>query len=276
MVGAPDLDGRLALDANGLGRLRMAARQNSPEAVREVAQQFEAMLLNMMLKSMRDATPSDGPFDNEQTRSFTAMLDQQLSQSLAGRGTGLADVLVRQLTQSAGVRPLEAPSAPIAVPSAAAGTLPPHAAAFRQGMLPHAVQASRDSGIPAHFMVGQAALESGWGQHEIRHADGRPSHNLFGIKATGNWHGKVAETMTTEYVNGEKLQRVEKFRAYDSYADAFKDFAGLISKNPRYRAAMNNLQQPDGYARALQQAGYATDPDYADKLIRVIQHTSSA
>lgn len=288
-----DLGGKLAIDSQGLNSLRTAARENSPEAIRETARQFEAMFLNMMLKSMRDATPQESMFESDQTRTYTAMLDQQLSQSLASKGMGLADVLIRQLTRSAGSLPPETVAAdglPASrnaawaagqqagdIPdSAAMRNLPGHVADFQQRMIGDAREASRVSGIPARFMVGQAALESGWGRHEIRHADGRPSHNLFGIKATGNWNGKVVETLTTEYINGEKLQRVERFRAYDSYADAFKDFANLISNNPRYQAVMHNLQQPDGYARALQQAGYATDPDYADKLIKVIQRTSPA
>src|SRR5690606_39082657 len=153
---------------------------------------------------------------------------------------------------------------------------PEHAGNFQQKMMGYAQEASLASGIPAKFMVGQAALESGWGKHEIKHADGSPSHNLFGIKATGNWNGKVAETMTTEYINGEKIQRVEKFRAYDSYAESFKDFANLISKNPRYQAVMDNVQHLSSYAQELQKAGYATDPKYADKLIKVVQQTTAA
>jgi len=314
MINQPDLSSKLALDSNGLNNLRAAAKENSPEAIRETAKQFEAMFLNMMLKSMRDATPQESMFESDQTRTYTAMLDQQLSQSLASKGMGLADVLIRQLTKSANSLPPEAISAgPFsasqgvaqsagqlsgfvpqdggevsAIPAAliqgmvqefsppATRNQPEHVANFQQRMIGHAQEASRATGIPAQFMVGQAALESGWGKHEIKHADGRPSYNLFGIKATGNWNGKVAETMTTEYINGEKVQRVEKFRAYDSYADSFRDFANLISKTPRYQAVMNNLQHLNGYAHALQQAGYATDPSYADKLIKVIQRTSAA
>jgi len=298
VINQPDLSSKLALDSNGLNNLRAAAKENSPEAIRETAKQFEAMFLNMMLKSMRDATPQEGMFESDQTRTYTAMLDQQLSQSLASKGMGLADVLIRQLTKTTGtVAPdmpmngtgaAEKPEEMSAIPSALIQKMAQslnaasprheagHAGNFQQRMMGYAQEASLKSGIPAQFMVGQAALESGWGKHEIKHADGSPSYNLFGIKATGNWNGKVAETMTTEYINGEKVQRVEKFRAYDSYADAFRDFANLISKNPRYQAVMRNLQHPDGYAHAMQQAGYATDPNYADKLIKVIQRTSAA
>ncbi len=298
MINQPDLSSKLVLDSNGLNNLRVAAKENSPEAIRETAKQFEAMFLNMMLKSMRDATPQESMFESDQTRTYTAMLDQQLSQSLASKGMGLADALIRQLTKSAstispesqmpGFSAPEKPDEVSAIPQALIQKMaqslnaasPRHQAGhtgnFQQSMMGYAQEASLESGIPAQFMVGQAALESGWGKHEIKHADGSPSYNLFGIKATGNWHGKVAETMTTEYINGEKIQRVEKFRAYDSYAESFKDFAGLISKNPRYQGVMDNLQQLPAYAQALQKAGYATDPNYADKLIKVVQRTSAA
>ena len=125
-------------------------------------------------------------------------------------------------------------------------------------------------------MIGQAALESGWGKREIKSKDGTPSYNLFGIKATAGWKGKVVETVTTEYVNGEKQKHVTKFRAYDSYADSFKDFAKLMQNNPRYQGVMSNLHSPDSYAQAMQKAGYATDPNYANKLASVINKVVTA
>jgi flagellar protein FlgJ len=138
-------------------------------------------------------------------------------------------------------------------------------------MAKHAAEASRTTGVPAHLMLGQAALESGWGKRELKGADGTPSNNLFGIKATDNWDGKVIEATTTEYIHGVKQKRIEKFRAYDSYADSFKDFANMMSNNPRYNKVMANLDNVNGYAQAMQKAGYATDPNYASKLANVIQ-----
>lgn len=140
----------------------------------------------------------------------------------------------------------------------------------------HAQEASQATGIPARFMLGQAALESGWGKREIRAADGTPSHNLFGVKAGGSWKGAVVETVTTEYVNGVAQKSVERFRAYDSYADAFRDYANLLRGNPRYAGVMAQAAQgmnADGFAHGLQRAGYATDPNYADKLSRIIKTT---
>lgn len=119
-------------------------------------------------------------------------------------------------------------------------------------------------------MIGQAALESGWGKREIKGSDGTSSHNLFGIKANASWKGKVVEAMTTEYVNGIKQKRIEKFRAYDSYAETFQDFAKLMKNNPRYERVMANLDNVNNYAAAIQKSGYATDPNYASKLISVV------
>ena len=298
MIDSANLSGKLALDANNLDRLKRAAHDNSPAALKAAASQFEALFVNMMLKSMRAATPQDGPFDNEQSRTFTAMLDQQLSQDIASRGIGLADVLARQLSRVSGIGDAAAPlppalvrPAPAAAPTRAASASPLGIAAaaveqaatriarsvsdtvqsFRDTMARHAESASRTSGIPAHFMMGQAALESGWGRRQITGSDGTPSYNLFGIKATGGWKGKVVETVTTEYIDGKPQKRVEKFRAYDSYAESFQDFARLISNSPRYEKVMANLDDVQRYAGAIQNAGYATDPAYADKLVSVVR-----
>ncbi|ALU89121.1 flagellar assembly peptidoglycan hydrolase FlgJ [Herbaspirillum rubrisubalbicans] len=311
----------LAVDANGLNGLREAAKQNSPEAIKGAAKQFEALFLNMVMKSMRDATPQNGPFDNEQTKMFTSMLDQQLSQSLAQRGVGLADVLTRQLSASL---PKKLPDAqdldgtgqpgeegvPMGIPlvkdmseadrakfiqsfanqQAADSTnqdgrnnkqrrnsnKPAHVEAFQNRLQADAEIASKITGIPAKFMLAQAALETGWGKKEIITRDGRSAHNLFGIKATGNWTGKVVEATTIEYINGKPQKRVEKFRAYDSYADAFKDYANLLRSNPRYEKVLASAQDAHGFAYGLQRAGYATDPHYAEKLSRIIRQSLSA
>ncbi|MEI8362927.1 MAG: flagellar assembly peptidoglycan hydrolase FlgJ [Betaproteobacteria bacterium] len=323
MINGADLSGKVAFDANGLNSLKQAAKESSPEAIKEVAKQFEAIFMNMMLKSMREASPQDNPFDNEQSRTFTSMLDQQMSSNLSSKGLGLADVLARQLTRSSSaaatntmqqavtdVRPSSDTNAPLTAPllskpyySGAIKTLDQkitpvdtrsdsttlegskvlnlkplsdNAADFHSRMSQHAEEASRATGVPAHLMLGQAALESGWGKREIKAVDGTPSNNLFGIKATGNWDGKVVEANTTEYINGIKQKRIEKFRAYDSYADSFKDFANLMRNNPRYENVMANLQNVNGYAQAMQKAGYATDPNYASKLASVIQKVSAS
>jgi peptidoglycan hydrolase FlgJ len=295
MIKQTDLSGKLVLDAKGLGELRQSARQNSPEALKAAAKQFEALFMNMMLKSMRQATPQDGMFDSEQSRMYTSMLDQQLSQNLASRGVGLADVLIRQLSSTVEKQALDikdgqgaptvkqqiSPSVqkPLEQPvarSAASSSLPTHIQSFQAKLASHAEEASRMTGIPAKFMLGQAALESGWGKREIIAADGTPSHNLFGIKATGSWKGKVVEAATTEYVNGVAHKKIEKFRAYDSYADAFRDYGNLLRNNPRYQNVMASTNDVAAFAQGLQRAGYATDPKYAEKLTRLIKQSLTA
>jgi flagellar protein FlgJ len=290
-----DNNAGFALDVKDVGKLRQAAQQNSPEALKATAKQFEALFMNMMLKSMREATPQDGMFDNQQTKMYTSMLDQQLSQNMASRGVGLADVLVRQLSnvvnnaqpaadgQAAQPFAYRPPSAQQPAGAAAAidtgrssGSRPAHVQAFQNKLSSAAEEASRATGIPAKFMLGQAALESGWGRREIKGADGGTSHNVFGIKASGNWKGKVVEAVTTEYVGGVPRTKVEKFRAYDSYAEAFRDYAQLLSNNPRYQNVIASAQDAHGFAKGLQKAGYATDPNYADKLTRIIKHSLSA
>jgi flagellar protein FlgJ len=270
----------LAIGSQGLDKLRLQAKQSPDAAIKGAAQQFEQVFLNMMLKSMREATPQEGMFDNEQTKMFTGMMDQQLAQSMSsGHGVGLADVMVRQLSHSsmAGANP----KADAAAPSPAIKSAVPSAynenfqQDFVKKLMPHAEKASSATGIPAHLMVGQAALESGWGRREIKMADGTNSHNLFGIKAGANWNGKVAEVMTTEYHNGVANKQVEKFRAYDSYAEGFKDYASTLSSNPRYADVLKQGDSAQGFATALQQAGYATDPHYADKLSKVINSVNT-
>lgn len=300
----------LAIDAKGVEALKQSARQNSPESIKAAAKQFEALFMNMIMKSMRQATPQEGVFDNEQTKMYTSMLDQQLSQNMATRGVGLADVLIRQLsgnqmnaavasenaaTQNGGADDLSSSLKTDLLRSlseraarspkstsvdeatvAAASDKPKHVQAFQDKLTAHAEEASKTTGIPAKFMLGQAALESGWGKHVIRTADGGTSHNLFGIKATGGWKGKTVDAVTTEYVNGVPQKRVEKFRAYDSYADSFRDYAKLLRDNPRYEKVLANATDVKGFAQGLQKAGYATDPKYAEKLTNLINRNLSA
>jgi flagellar protein FlgJ len=137
--------------------------------------------------------------------------------------------------------------------------------------------AEATSGIPAAFTVAQAAHESGWGQREIRNADGTSSHNLFGIKAGPGWSGPVAEITTTEYVGGEAHKVTAKFRSYASYGESFRDYARLMKESPRYAGVVAQAAQApasaasaQGFAEGLQRAGYATDPAYANKLARLI------
>lgn len=300
---------RLATDGRSLDDLKRAARSDPQAAVKKAAQQFEALFMQMVLKSMRDAVPKSGMFDSSAEQMFTGMLDQQLATKVASSGTGLADVIAKQLARymPAQKAPTDAAPADAAKPAAnsnvsaavrrtaieafdavkrlqpaelsntpSADSKPNSKQSFIERVMDYARAAQKTTGIAAPFVVAQAALESAWGRREIRGADGAPSHNLFGIKAGANWQGRTVDVVTTEYENGVAKKVVEKFRAYDSYADAFRDWAKLIGNNPRYAAVKASGDDAQAYAAAMQRSGYATDPRYGDKLARVIESVSRA
>jgi flagellar protein FlgJ len=258
--------------------LRARAATDPKAAIKAAAKQFEAMFMQQLLKSMRESSMSSGMLDNSGTQLGTEMLDTQYANQMSGLRGGLADVIARQLErQMSGVTPAAAtpPAGASGAPASAAiaATLNPTQEEFVRMHQTSARAASEQSGIPAAFMVAQAAHESAWGKHEIRNADGSTSHNLFGIKAGASWTGKVAQVTTTEVIDGQPRKVVAKFRAYASYDESFRDYAKLMKDNPRYAevvAAGNSVQ---GFAQGLQRAGYATDPAYAAKLTRVINST---
>lgn len=285
----------LAVDAKSLDSLNSLAGRDARAAIKETARQFEALFMKELLKSMREATMKSGLMDNEGGDLGSQLLDEQWAVQMTGLPGGLSEMIERQLAQQTGGAPDGAggPSAlPGAVPAqpprakaAASGAVAAQAASAVQAtptqarfVAEHraaAQQVARESGIPAAFMIGQAAHETGWGRSEIRHADGRTSHNLFGIKAGAGWKGPVAEVTTTEYVDGVPRKVTAKFRAYSSYAESFRDYARLIGQSPRYAQVMERLHSAQAFATGLQQAGYATDPQYAAKLSRVINTTLS-
>lgn len=301
-----DTPNELAMDVQSLGRVRQMANQNPSQALKESAKQFEALFINMMLQSMRQATPQGNLMGESHDRElYTSMLDQQLSQTMAQRGIGVADMLLGQLknantTQAAQdsaakvlstaglstqftsaldgaavVHPL-APLAPVNGVKMDISSTTGSVQDFNEKMYAHAEEAAAITGIPTAFILGHAALESGWGKREIMLPDGSSSNNVFGIKAGPGWKGKVAEVTTTEYTQGVPSKVVARFRAYDSPAEAFRDYASLLQGNPRYGQVLANGQSVDGFAQGLQKAGYATDPAYASKLMNVIRRIQPA
>ena len=271
----------LAIDVRSLNQLKFEAGQNSAQAVRETAKQFESLFMREMIKSMREATMKSGLLDSAQGDLGTDMLDQQLSVQMSGQSGGLSEAIARQISRQmgGGEANLVAPStlslssilpARNAAPSASAPVASGPAPKGRDDFVEHhsaaAERVSQTSGIPASFMLGQAGHETGWGKSEIKNADGSNSFNLFGIKATKAWTGKVAEITTTEYINGTARKVTAKFRAYDTYEDSFRDYARLINNSPRYEQARAKTDSAVAYAAELQKAGYATDPEYARKL----------
>ncbi|WKB54466.1 flagellar assembly peptidoglycan hydrolase FlgJ [Eleftheria terrae] len=283
-LGSPRLPAQgLASDSRSLDALRTTSAKDPKAAIKEAAKQFEAVFMQQLMKTMRDSTMKSGMLDNEGSDMGTEMLDQQYATQMSGLSGGLADVIARQLSRNLGgteattsaevaqqrlPKPLQGLPKSVAIPKASGSQ-----GDFLRENWDAAQVASQETGIPAEFVLAQAAHESGWGKRDIRNADGSSSHNLFGIKAGSSWKGKVAEVTTTEYIGGQPRKVVAKFRSYDSAEDAFRDYARLLKNNDRYAEVVRQGGSAQGFAQGLQKAGYATDPAYADKLTRIINTT---
>lgn len=279
-------------DFQGLTALKAEAREQSPEALKAVAKQFEALFLQMMLKSMRAASEGDPLFDGEHAELYRDMYDKQLSLDMAERGIGLADVLVRQLQMKV---PDNAAAGEMAMPQRLGSTFArieaqtPQAApaaakaasvsmdevtespeAFIRRLWPLAEKAAAKIGVSPDALLAQAALETGWGKAVIRHPDGNSSHNLFNIKADRRWDGESVAKSTLEYRDGVAAKEVARFRAYESFEASFDDYVNLLQSNPRYAEALRRTDDPKQFVRALQDAGYATDPAYARKIGNIL------
>jgi len=344
----------LATDVRSLDALKGSAARDPKAAARAAANQFEALFMQMVMKSMREASPKGGLFEGAGSDLYQGMLDSQLTQSMTGRPGGLGEQIARQLMRNMGgsASPkdvadgglpqvsidglsrsrFDPASGRVASRSAApdepgesffpsghqaaaaawaaarkrsaagqgaswardpvsgmpmtgmpmAGLGSPAArdsgsapAQFVQRMWPAAQAAERATGVPAAFIVGQAALESGWGRKELQHPDGSTAHNLFGIKAGASWKGATVSSLTSEFVDGRMIKTVERFRAYGSYQEAFNDWARLMSSNPRYAGVLAAGGSVEHFSANMHKAGYATDPNYGTKLAQVIQQTLS-
>ncbi|MEE9651472.1 flagellar assembly peptidoglycan hydrolase FlgJ [Enterobacter soli] len=290
-----------AWDAQSLNELKTKAGKDPSANIRPAARQVEGMFVQMMLKSMRETLPKDGIFSSDSTRLYTSMYDQQIAQQMtAGKGLGLADMIVKQTEAAQGVQAQEEQPQQVpmkfdletvtsyqnqaltqmvrkAMPKATDNSDEPLSGDSKdflaQLSLP-ARLASEQSGVPHHLILAQAALESGWGQRQIRKENGEPSFNIFGVKANSSWKGPTTEITTTEYENGAAVKVKAKFRVYSSYLEALSDYVNVLSRNPRYNA-VTQAATPEQGAQALQNAGYATDPNYARKLTSMIQQLKS-
>ena len=266
----------LAADARTLNTLKLGAGQDSPAAIKETAKQLESLFMRELIKSMRQASSAmkSGMMDSAGGDLGADLLDQQFSVSMSGMPGGLAQMIERQLTRQTVPAKDSSQKLPSFEPTVknlpAAGS---NQANFVQKHNQAAKAVEKATGLPAGYMIGQAGHETGWGRSEIKNADGSTSFNLFGIKAGPGWTGKTANVTTTEYINGEPKKVVAKFRAYGSYEESFKDYAKLINESPRYAQAKTQTGSAYAYASGLQQAGYATDPQYAAKLSRAINTT---
>jgi flagellar protein FlgJ len=277
-------------DFNALAKLKNEAKGKSPEAIKEVAKQFESVFVGMMLKSMRQAKLADGIFDSSQSDFYQDMYDKELSVHLAGKqGIGLADLIAKQLSpdesvavsKNQGIADYERQSMirdSLAVSETTIAAVNNQeqdgidsAEDFINQLRPYAEQAAKKLNVDANVLISQAALETGWGKLIIKSSDGHSSHNLFNIKADKSWQGKQAKVSTVEFKDGVAIKEIAGFRSYDSYQDSFDNYVEFIKTNPRYKAALNAVQQPEKYMQALQQAGYATDPEYAKKVMKIFQ-----
>ncbi|MDT3274109.1 flagellar assembly peptidoglycan hydrolase FlgJ [Shewanella sp. SP2S2-4] len=358
------------LDLGGLDSLRAQAQKDEKGALKKVAQQFEGIFVQMLMKSMRDANAvfkSDSPLNSQYTQFYEQMRDQQLSVDLSDKGVlGLADMMVQQLSpetshftpasvlrDDGGMKmlhdakalnvPMQSAVAPAAestvvnhgVPAAIARPVfePDRAmdanssmdidtpnrllaidtpkpswseqslsvvepvisgqvlptAAFRETqkivrfgsreeflatLYPHAEKAAKALGTQPEVLLAQSALETGWGQKIVRGNNGAPSHNLFNIKADRRWQGDKANVSTLEFEHGVAVQQKADFRVYSDFEHSFNDFVSFIAEGERYQDAKKVAASPTQFIRALQDAGYATDPRYAEKVIKVMQSIS--
>lgn len=287
-------DASVYTNVGGLNSITQLGRENSPEALREVAKQFESMFINIMLKGMRageEALFSENYLRSNETKFHQESFDNQISLDIANvGGIGLADTLHRQLMQRYEPAAVDRQAFDGALnnvrryPGAAVRNEPGLPAkqmaddtvfespdAFVEKLLPLAKSVAHELGVDPRVMVAQSALETGWGQKMITGSDGQPSYNLFGIKAGDSWDGDRVSVSTLEFRGGAMQRERADFRAYGSFEESFRDYVDLLRSQPRYAPALQHAANPDAFGQHLQDAGYATDPQYADKISRVLR-----
>lgn len=324
---------RAYTDLSALQDIRALGKDDQDAALKAVAKQFESMFIGMMLSSMRQASEvmsKDSLFNSPEQKFFQSMFDDQMSLSMTqGAGTGLADVIYRQMLQEykpspqpelSEKRPLaalpersalliqalqktstpEPDKAPATVmnsqqainqtavmassaeqnnpissnpanhQSAEKGQWFASAQQFIAAIYPAAKQAAQQLGVDIKGLLSQAALETGWGKHVIQQGD-RSSFNLFGIKADSRWQGDSMAVMTHEFYDGQRINKKDRFRAYHSLEQGMQDYCRFLSESERYQSVLAQRPSADQYGYLLQQAGYATDPQYGEKIARIAQ-----
>lgn len=311
---------------SALSALKTKAQKDPDAALKEVAQKFEAIFINMLLKNMRTSSESigGGLFSSSQTKQYQGMMDTQMSQSLSKSGSfGIANALMREyqgkgshsskessdadllqkvshqdlvrvqaLAHKASTEFVQAVQKEVAEKaavnsaknnlagdtSASESVAKPSAlsvafdspASFVKALWPHAKEAAEKLGVNPKAILAQAALETGWGKYPIAKEDGSASFNLFGIKADSRWQGDRAVVNTLEYRGGIAKREKAAFRAYDSFSQSFNDYADFLHSSERYKDALNSGDDPSMFASLLQKGGYATDPDYSDKINHIL------
>ncbi len=288
-------------DLSGLDGLRAAAQKGDKGALEEAAKQFEAIFVQMLLKSMRKGQEAladkDSPFNSEQVKFYRDMHDQQLATDMSTNGSlGLAEIIVQQMSLDGSVMPagavrsdgnlsvlnrhhvmireaseermLSAGSVNVSASKQAAFDTPE---TFVQTLFPQAQAAAERLGIDPKALLAQAAVETGWGKYVMHQHDGQNAHNLFGIKADKRWGGEKVVVDTLEFNNNIPQKQQASFRSYQNFEASLQDYVDFVSDNPRYKDALSKTDNPQAYFEALQAAGYATDPNYANKIMSVYQ-----
>lgn len=291
-----------AIDFKGLAELRRSATvdKDDQETLKQVAGQFESLFVTMMLKSMRQASLGKGIFDSDQSDMYRDMADQQLAMDISSTGSlGLRDVILRQLGGKVEPKSIKKAEQTVADPSLKWGSaVITNPALFQQAMqsaprqtdaINKAEEIKFDSsssfvkqlwsmaktaadkiGVSPDVILAQAALETGWGQHVIKKANGQSSHNLFNIKADSRWQGDFTAKPTLEYRDGIAVKEQAKFRSYDSYQDSFNDYIQFLQTQPRYQNALKSVGNAEDFIDGLHKAGYATDPAYSNKIKQIM------
>ena len=296
-----------AIDFHGLNQLRHAAltTDNDAATLRQVAAQFESLFTGMMLKSMRQASLAEGIFDSNHSKTYRDMADQQLALDLSKRGgLGLQDVIVRQLggelrsdVPSSGqtfsfdtvtvrqdlrrmVQAIHDNADTLSVAEMTRASpntsknLPQRFTSpedFVNQLWPMAKAAADKLGTTPDVILSQAALETGWGRYVLKDGEGQSSFNLFNIKADSRWDGDYVAKNALEYRHGKPVAEQSRFRAYADYQQSFNDYVSFLQSQPRYREALRHVGHPETFVEKLHEAGYATDPQYADKIKRIMQ-----
>ncbi|MCJ8321032.1 MAG: flagellar assembly peptidoglycan hydrolase FlgJ [Colwellia sp.] len=338
------MDNRLAesrnfLELNGLNTIRLDAKSGTDEekkaALKEAAQQFEAIFMQMLLKSMRKAQEvleSDSPFNSESTKFYRDMHDQQMAMELSSNGSlGLSDLIIRQLGGDDNFTPNSVLRSDGDLESrksfaksyalnnqtkfddlqqykeqSFSQNSPPFNATnidlinnmgltsnnrqsstltvttssqekFKQpkdfvtALIEPAKSVENKLGIPFEVVIAQAALETGWGQKIIKSEQGESSNNLFNIKADNRWQGSKITKDTLEFEQGSLVKKSALFRSYESIKDSVKDYINFLSSGDRYQNALDNVGNVEHFLHGLQKAGYATDPNYANKIMATLR-----
>jgi len=292
------------LELNGLNDIRKQSKSVDTEekqaALKEAAQQFEAIFMQMLLKSMRsaqDVLESDSPFNSESTKFYRDMHDQQMGVELSSNGTlGLSDLIVRQLggddsftprtvLRSDGNLPKPTNIKHEIAPNQTSASIPfkveksvnISSPTFQQpkdfvtALINPAKAVEKKLGVPFEVIIAQSALETGWGQKIIKDGAGTSSNNLFNIKADSRWSGDKVNKETLEFEQGSMIKKSASFRVYESLQESTNDYINFLSSNDRYSDALKSAGNVEQFLQGLQSAGYATDPNYANKILATLR-----